>query len=95
MDVPGKLVRRFDVTFPPAKFVDFGFRMAFEPIAAVRKDSPADRAGFRKGDRIVKVIGADELDPVRLPSLCSDNAGKPMTFEVERTDGWLENEPQL
>jgi regulator of sigma E protease len=84
VDAPGKVLNRFDVTFPPANFVDFGFRMTFEPIAAIRKDSPADRAGFRKGDRILKVAGKD-VDPVRLPSLCHDNAGRPMTFEVERT----------
>jgi regulator of sigma E protease len=83
-DGPGKVLNRFDVTFPPAKFVDFGFRLAFENIAAIRKGSPADQAGFRKEDRIVKVGGGD-VDPVRLPSLCYDNAGKPMTFEVERT----------
>src|SRR5208337_3099595 len=47
------------------------------------KDSPADRAGFRKGDQIVKVEG-DDIDPVRLPSICYEHAGKPMTFEVER-----------
>jgi regulator of sigma E protease len=85
VDAPGKVLNRFDVTFPPANFVDFGFRMTFEPIAAIRKDSPADRAGFRKGDRILKVAGRDDVDPVRLPSLCHDNAGRPMTFEVERT----------
>jgi regulator of sigma E protease len=85
-DAPGKVLNRLEVTFPPANFVDFGFRMSFEPIAAIRKDSPADRAGFRKGDQIVnvKVNGRDELDPVRLPSICYDNAGELMTFEVER-----------
>ena len=84
-DAPGRVLNRFDVTFPPANFVDFGFRMTFERIAAVRKDSPADRAGFRKGDQIVKVGGRDDVDPLRLPSICYDNAGKPMTIEVERT----------
>ena len=83
-DGPEKLLNRFELTFPPANFVDFGFRFPFEPISAVRKDSPADRAGFSKGDRIVKVIGWDDLDPVRLPSYCYDHAGKPITFEVER-----------
>jgi regulator of sigma E protease len=84
-DAPGKLLNRFDLTFPPAHFVDFGLRMTFEPMAAIRKDSPADRAGFRKEDRIIKVGGSDNVDPVRLPSICYDHAGKPMTFEVERT----------
>lgn len=84
VDAPGKLLNRFEITFPPANFVDFGLRLSFEPIAAIRKDSPADRAGFRKGDQIVKVEGSDDIDPVRLPSRCYENAGKPMTFEVER-----------
>jgi regulator of sigma E protease len=84
IDSLGKAIRRFELTFPPAKFVDFGMRMSFEPVAAVRKGSPAELAGFRKGDLIVKVSGLDDLDPVRLPSHCYDNAGKPLTFVVER-----------
>jgi regulator of sigma E protease len=73
-------------TLPPNRFVDFGFRLEIQPITAVRKGSPAERAGFRKGDRIVKVDGRDDFDPMRLPTLCYQNAGKPMTFEVERTE---------
>jgi len=84
VDSPGKVLNRFEITFPPTTFVDFGFRLSFEPIAAIRKDSPADRAGFRKGDQIVKVDGRDDIDPVHLPSLCYEHAGKPLTFEVER-----------
>jgi regulator of sigma E protease len=84
VDAPGKLLNRFEITFPPANFVDFGFRLRFDPITAIRKDSPADRAGFRKGDQIVKVDGSEDIDPVRLPNICYEKAGKPMTFEVER-----------
>ena len=58
--------------------------MEIEPISGIRKDSPAETAGFRKGDRIVKVNGQDDFDPMRLPGLCFASAGKPMTFEVER-----------
>jgi len=83
VDAPGKLLNRFEITCPPANFVDFGLRLGCEPIAAIRKDSPADRAGFRKGDQIVKVDG-EPVDPVRLPSICYQKAGKPMTFDVER-----------
>ncbi len=84
LDEPGKVLDHLQVTFPPAHFVDFGLRMSIEPIVAIRKDSPADQAGFRKGDLILKVDGR-EVDPVRLPSLCYDRAGKPMTVEVQRT----------
>ena len=70
----------------PNHFVEFGFRLAIEPITAIRKDSPAYVADFRKGDRIIKVDGRDDFDPMRLPSECFEKAGKPMTFEVERSD---------
>ncbi len=78
---------RFELTLPPNHFVDFGLRMEFDPINGIRKGSPAEAAGFRKGDRIVKVDGDAGLDPIRLPGLCFAKAGKPMTFEVERYAG--------
>ena len=84
IDAPGKEIGRFEITLPPVNFVDFGVRLAIEPISGIQKGSPADRAGFRKGDRIVKVDGKDDFDPMRLPSLVFEHAGKPMTFEVER-----------
>jgi regulator of sigma E protease len=73
------------MTLPPNHFVDFGFRLTLEPISAIRGGSPAAAAGFRKGDRIVKVNGQD-FDPMRLPTLCYESAGKPMTFEVVRDE---------
>jgi regulator of sigma E protease len=78
---------RFEITLPPNHYIDLGLRLAIEPTSAVRKDSPAEKAGFRKGDLITKVDGRDDFDPVRLPTLCYQNAGKPMTFEVERKTG--------
>ena len=80
----GPASKPYEITIPPAHFVDLGFRLTMEPVNGVQKGSPAERAGFRTGDRIVKVNGKDDFDPMRLPSLCYDNAGKPMTFEVER-----------
>ncbi len=55
--------KRITLTLPANHFVDFGLRLAMEPIASIQHGSPADRAGFRKGDRIVKVNGDDELRP--------------------------------
>jgi regulator of sigma E protease len=77
-------IDRFELTLPRNAFVDFGLRLNIEPINGIRKDSPADRAGFRKGDRIIKVNGQDDFDPMRLPGMCLASAGKEMTFEVER-----------
>ncbi|MGP0066846.1 MAG: site-2 protease family protein, partial [Isosphaeraceae bacterium] len=47
-------LERIEVTLPPNRLVDFGFRLTTEPISAIRRGSPAEKAGFRKGDRIVK-----------------------------------------
>jgi regulator of sigma E protease len=80
----GQLLERFELTVPACHFVDFGLRLGLEPIKAIRKDSPAEKAGFRTGDQLIKVDGRDDFDPVRLPALCYRNAGKPMTFEIER-----------
>jgi regulator of sigma E protease len=80
----GTALERFALTTPPNHFIDFGLRMEIEPISGIAKDSPADKAGFRKGDRIVKVDGNADCDPMRLPGECFAKAGKPMTFEVER-----------
>ena len=66
--VHGAAIDRSELTLPANHFVDFGLRMAIEPIRAIRKDSPAEKAGFRKGDRIVSVDGKDDVDPMRLPS---------------------------
>lgn len=82
---PARL-ERVTIVAPPNRFVDFGFRLKIEPISGIRQGSAADLAGFRKGDRIVKVNGRDDFDPMRLPTICYENAGKPMAFEVDRTD---------
>jgi regulator of sigma E protease len=77
--------RRITLTLPPNHFVDFGFRLEMEPIASIQNGSPAERAGFLKGDRIVSVDGKD-FDPLQLPTRCYQHAGQTMTFEVERPD---------
>ena len=63
-------MERFELTTPPNHFIDFGLRLEIEPISGIRKDSPAEKAGFRKGDRIVKVNGKDDFDPMKLPGDC-------------------------
>jgi regulator of sigma E protease len=80
----GRVLESHDLTVPRNYFVDFGARLTMEPISAVRKDSPAQSAGFRKGDRIKRVDGKDDFDPMQLPEMCFVKAGKAMTFLVER-----------
>jgi regulator of sigma E protease len=83
----GTASERFGLTIPPNHYLDFGLRMEIEPIKGIRKDSPAEKAGFRNGDRIVKVDGKDDIDAMQLPAECFAKAGKPMTFEVVRDAG--------
>ncbi len=80
----GPILKQFEVTLTPHRFVNFGFHLTSEPISAIRHGSPADQSGFRMGDRIIKVEGHDDFDPMQLPSKCYKHAGQPMTFVVER-----------
>ncbi len=82
----GSPLERFELTLPAVAFVDFGARLTLGPISAIRKDSPAEKAGFRPGDLIVKVDNHDDIDPMQLPALCFEKAGKPVTFEIQRKD---------
>jgi regulator of sigma E protease len=85
----GKNTARATVTLPPVHFVDFGFRLTAEPVSSIAPDTPAVKAGFEKGDRIITVDGIPlngnaDFDPMYLPTYCYDHAGQVVTFEVER-----------
>lgn len=78
--------KKATVTLSPNRFVDLGVRFKAESVSAIRGNSPAEKAGFRKGDLILKVNGSADFDPMRLPTVCYENAGKPMTFELSRPE---------
>ncbi|WP_406696054.1 site-2 protease family protein [Singulisphaera sp. Ch08] len=82
----GKSAKREEVKalFPANHVLDFGFRLTNEPISSIQANSPASKAGFQVGDRIIKVDGNSDFDPMRLPELCFDRAEQTMTFVVER-----------
>lgn len=71
------------VTLPPNVFINCGFRLTIGPIAGVQGGSRAAAAGLQPGDVIRSVAGQD-VDPMRLPSLCYEHAGSPLEFEVKR-----------
>ncbi len=78
---------RRTVTLPPVHFVDFGFRLAMGPVEAIQPGSPAEKAGFLHGDRIVEVDGQTDFDPMRLPEIVYEHAGESTTFTVLRSEG--------
>ena len=78
---PPTLVR---VTVPPHPFLDFGLRLTPGPIAAIRPESPAWKAGLKEGDRIERVDGNPDFDPMTLPDYARDHAGSPIELTIAR-----------
>jgi regulator of sigma E protease len=74
----------FEVELPVVPFVDFGIRLTPGPVVSVQNGSPAQEAGFRAGDRIIAVDGNRAFDPMRLPDLMRERAGKPVVVSIER-----------
>ncbi len=60
-----------------------GLVMAIGPIAEIQKGSPAEQAGFRKGDRILAVDGKRDFDPLRIGELLN-RTDRAVKIEVER-----------
>jgi regulator of sigma E protease len=89
----GPLVDKFELTLPANHVVDFGFRLTPGPLSGIRRGSAAELAGFRKGDRLIKVDGHD-FDPMALPRYCYDHAGTPVKFEIDRGLSGGDHQPQ-
>ena len=71
----------------PMPMRGMGLRVQFGKIAAVVAGSPANRAGIQPGDTITHVDGQDvggQLDPLRLPYLFGDRAGRPVEVTLQR-----------
>jgi regulator of sigma E protease len=77
---------RVQIDLPPNHFIDFGLRMSIEPISTVRPGSPAEKVDLRPDDRILKVDGKEDFDPMGLPDYCYERAleDKPVALEFER-----------
>ena len=58
--------------------------MELGPVVGVRRESPADKAGFREGDVIVSMAGADIGDPLTLGQRLLSRVGQPVEFGVRR-----------
>jgi regulator of sigma E protease len=63
--------KEVNITVNPLARRRLGIVMKAGPIAAIRKGSPAEKAGLRVGDRLVAIDGRkiSEIDPLKLPDV--------------------------
>ncbi len=75
------------LSLKPMNFRTLGIRFDIGKVSALRKDSPAAKAGVKIGDRISKIDGREvghDLDPFRLPDYFSDKQGQEVVLLVSR-----------
>ena len=72
------------VTLPPTKMRMIGLVMEPGPVVAVRRESPADKAGLREGDVLVSLGGAEIGDALTLNQRLLALVGQAVEFGVRR-----------
>lgn len=85
---PDTEAKKVTITVEPSPLRDFGMVMPLGPIKAIQKDSPAEKAGLKAGDKIVAVEGKPVGNPMTLENRLLQLAasGKSVTLEIERAD---------
>ena len=76
--------RTLEMTLPPNLCEVSGSSLRIGPVEAVRKDSPAAKAGVRIGDVIQRLNGQTIGDPLVLPQQIEQWIGQAVRLEVER-----------
>lgn len=75
-----------DVTIAPRVMRTLGFAFSVGPIESLVHDGPAEKAGLKKGDRIVAVTGLDNLSAIDLPAQVAKLDGT-VHLTVQRGEG--------
>jgi regulator of sigma E protease len=82
------LTKTVKVTVKPVYYRTTGLVMKAGPIISLRPGSPAEAAGFKKGDRLLSVagekFGGDGINPMLLPDALRKYFGTSIPVEVER-----------
>ena len=82
---------RITTTVKPNPMREFGFALEWEPIAAIRVGSPAEKSGLEIGDQIVTINGENHGDLLTLDQRMIQAARKSesVTLGVKRNDEML------
>jgi regulator of sigma E protease len=70
-------------------FLISGNHVMTTEIGQVRKGSPGDKAGLKKGDVIISIQGENVQGWAQIKDLVRDKAGKPCVITVKRADQFL------
>jgi regulator of sigma E protease len=85
---PDQGTHRHDIDVGRTPFRTLGLHMRMGPIVAVQPDSPAAEAGLQVGDLLLAVDAEQlgtQLDPLHLPDLLFQKAGKTVELTVQRS----------
>lgn len=72
------------VAVPARPIREVGVSFEIGPVTALRKGGPAETAGVRVGDRLLRVDGQGVGDPLSLPDRLAARAGEPVTLTLNR-----------
>jgi len=75
-----------DVNIQPQPMRWLGLEMAIGPITCVQQGSPAEQAGLRTGDRIIRVADQPVHNPMTLPHRLRRLAGQKVDISVVREE---------
>ncbi len=82
-----------DIKVPPQTFRTLGLWMDIGQIEAIQKGSPAEKAGLKPGDKIVRIeendVGLDvgkDINPLTLPEFFADRHGHSIKIVVTREE---------
>ncbi len=74
----------FEVVLPPSPLLELGMTMQVGPIAGVRPESPAARAGLQAGDRLMAIADQPLGDPLTLPQRLLEYVDQEIEIQVQR-----------
>ena len=72
------------IEVPKQPMMHIGLQMSMGPVLAVKKGSPADKAGLKLGDVITKIDGKPVGDPLSLAYRLRSMASKTIAVDVDR-----------